>query len=176
MEKESEGLAARGSWCMMKRIEGRSFMEAASAAAAAGLGVLAVLEAMVGVVGTGPEWFLTVSCGAAVSARVRVMVGGRAGGEGVEVRGGCGMASGAVRARAACGRELFREGGRGGLAAAVDNGNKDAGEEAGGVTDAARARAGGFGWGAGEGWWCPSDGRCEVGEPRARACWWVWWV
>lgn len=102
VEKESEGLAARGSWCMMKRIEGRSFIEVGSVAAAE-LGVLVVLEAMVGVVGTGPEWFLTVSCGAAVSARVRVMMGGEQGGEGEGMRGGCGMASGAVRAREACG-------------------------------------------------------------------------
>ena len=54
VEKDNEGLAARGSWCMMKRMEGRSFMDGVSVDAP-WPGVLVALEAMVGVVGTGPE-------------------------------------------------------------------------------------------------------------------------
>jgi len=73
---------------MMNLIDGRSFIAGASF----GAPWSAALEAMEGVVGMGPEWFLTVSCGAAVSARVRVMIGEGTEGSG----GGCEAASGAV--------------------------------------------------------------------------------
>lgn len=98
-------------------------------------GVPAAVEAMVGVVGMGPEWFLTVSCGVAVSARVRVMVEGTRG-------GGCGMRSGAVWVRKAVGRALGR-----GLAAAVEGDTDGLGHD---VAVAARWRA--LAWGGGAVW------------------------
>ena len=71
---------------MMNRMEGRSFIEAASVGADGPGGAVlgAVLAAMVvGVVGTGPDWFLNVSCGAAISARVSLIVGREEGGEAI---------------------------------------------------------------------------------------------
>lgn len=174
VEKESEGRAARGSWCMMKRMEGRSFMLVEGSLAGPWAGAL---EGMAGVVGTGPEWFLTVSCGAAVSARVRVIAtraaggGEGAGGEGEregereresesegkgegEGEGGCGCesGSGAVWERKGLGRVLV-----------------EGSEAAGGVNDGSTGGAATveegrrvsvcvcFVEGAGEGVWrCPS--------------------
>lgn len=156
VEKEREGLAARGSWCMMKRIDGRSFMAGASF----GVGWSAALGTMEGVAGMGPEWFLTVSCGAAVSARVRVMVG--EGGEGSGCGCGCEAGAGAVWVREALGRALLRAGA---------NGDEDEGN-AGGVGVAARARA--LGWAGGEGGWrCPW---CTLGAAVAGAGGWAWVV
>lgn len=95
-----------------------------------------------------------MSCGAAVSARVRVMVG-----EGSEgTAGGREGASGAVCVREGVGRGLLcREG------AEVDDGDM------GGVAVAVAERARLFVWVAGEVWWRSS------GVPGARAWPCVWW-
>lgn len=96
----SEGLPALGSWCGIKRIEGRCLFAAVGSEAlswpstAGGVGVL---------VGVGPVLLRTESCGVAVSARVRVIsedcVGGEAGGESV-----VGWASEVVRLVSRAGR------------------------------------------------------------------------
>jgi hypothetical protein len=76
----SEGLPALGSWCGMKRIEGRCFTAGAPPSDPTS-GTSALADPGDVDVGVGPALLRTVSCGPAVSARFLVMLAGDVGGE-----------------------------------------------------------------------------------------------
>ena len=78
----SEGLPALGSWCGMKRIDGRCFT--AGALLSATFSCTSTVDGPGVDAGVGPVLLRTVSCGAAVSARFLVMLAGEAGGESVD--------------------------------------------------------------------------------------------
>lgn len=77
VENCSDGLAARGSWWGMKRIEGRCLDAASDWATCVPMPAAVGVEA-----GVGPDWLRTVSVGAAVSARDLVMAEGGESGRG----------------------------------------------------------------------------------------------
>jgi hypothetical protein len=122
----SEGRPARGSWCGIKRIDGRCFTAGAPSAPFSWASTLggAGVEA-----GVGPALLRTVSCGVAISARFLVMLAGDAGGESLDE--GCVCALESV---------CLREGGRGRVAALWEEAAKEG--EAGGVWVDARGRDG----------------------------------
>lgn len=77
----NEGRPALGSWCGMKRMDGRCFTADAPSTP---LSRASPFDGPADAVGTGPELLRTVSGGWAVSARFLVMLAGDAGGESFE--------------------------------------------------------------------------------------------
>jgi hypothetical protein len=95
----SEGLPARGSWCGIKRIDGRCLLPfSPSAWVVSAASMLEVADVGCCAAGIGPDWDRTVGCTVVVSARVRVIVGE---GKGLGGSLGCDIVatSGEVRVR-----------------------------------------------------------------------------
>jgi hypothetical protein len=125
----SEGRPARGSWCGIKRIDGRCFT-AGEPSAPFSCGSTFGVTGIAGVeAGVGPVLLRTVSWGAAVSARFLVMLAGDAGGEPLDDSWICELES-----------VCLLEGGAGRTAALVEEAAKAG--EAGGVWVEARGRDG----------------------------------
>lgn len=156
----SEGRPALGSWCGIKRIEGRCLTAPALSAPPSACSAVVGAGAEAGV---GPLVLRTVSCGAVVSARVLVMLaGGEAGGDSLAGGGGgcgcsCGCPSAVTRLERVGGRAMGR----------LWDEEANAGE-AGGVWVEARGRVLGVSRGSSPG---PGEWRCRLRKklmPRCR--------
>ena len=141
-----EGLPARGSWCGIKRIDGRCLLPfSPSTGGVSAASMLEVADGGCCVAGMGPDWDRIVGCTAAVSARVRVIVG-EGKGLGGSLEYGIVATSGEVRV---LDRRLEL------VAAALWVENE--GDMGGGVVLLERARA-----------------RASIRKVAAAACWVVW--